>query len=155
MNTPKTPNHRTRWWVIAGALASLTVVSGCSTQQVMVHGAQISQDQVDLVPVGSSREQVLLTLGTPSTTGTFDHESFYYISQRKAKNFAFQKGKIVDQRVFAVYFDENKTVSRLADYGLKDGKVFDFITRTTPTGGRDLTFLGQLLSAGATRPSLF
>ena len=38
--------------------------------------------------------------------------------------------------------------SSIANYGLKDGKVFDFISRTTPTGGKDQTFLGQML-AGA------
>ncbi|RYE66989.1 MAG: outer membrane protein assembly factor BamE, partial [Rhizobiaceae bacterium] len=32
---------------------------------------------------------------------------------------------------------------------LQDGKVFDTISRTTPTGGRDLTFLQQLLSGGS------
>lgn len=135
----------------AGVLLSL---SGCNTQQVLVHGSVISQDQVDLVPVGSSREQVLLSLGTPSTTGTFDSEVFYYISQNKTKKYAYQKGKITDQRIFAVYFDEEYQVARLADYGLQDGKVFDFISRTTPTGGKDRTFLGQLLQAGA-KPTIF
>ena len=38
---------------------------------------------IDQVPVGSSREQVLLALGTPSTTATFDNEVFYYISQTR------------------------------------------------------------------------
>ncbi len=136
-------------------LAVLLGLTGCnSTEQVLIHGAVISQDQVDLVPVGSSRDQVLLSLGTPSTTGTFDNEVFYYISQAKVKTYAFQKGRVSDQRVFAVYFDEEQQVAKLANYGLQDGKVFDFITRTTPTGGKDSTFLGQLLSAGA-KPTLF
>jgi outer membrane protein assembly factor BamE (lipoprotein component of BamABCDE complex) len=29
---------------------------------------------------------------------------------------------------------------------MKDGKVFDMLTRTTPTGGKESSFLGQLLS---------
>ena len=52
--------------------------------------------------------------------------------------------KVVDQRVIAVYFDRNSKVQRLAEYGLKDGKVFDFISRTTPTGGADLSLLNGL-----------
>jgi outer membrane protein assembly factor BamE (lipoprotein component of BamABCDE complex) len=28
---------------------------------------------------------------------------------------------------------------------LKDGKVFDFISRTTPTGGKDQNFLTQII----------
>ena len=45
--------------------------------------------------------------------------------------------KVIDQRVIAVYFDKNRRVERLANYGMKDGRVFDFISRTTPTGGKD------------------
>jgi len=129
-------------------------LSACTTQRVFKHGAIVDEDQIDLVPVGSSREQVLLSLGSPSTTGTLDTEVFYYISQSKTRNFVFQKGKVTDQRIFAVYFDEESQVSRLANYGLQDGKVFDFISRTTPTGGKDNTFLGQLLQVGA-KPTLF
>jgi len=139
----------------AVGLVALLTMSGCTTQQVLIHGAVINEDQIDLVPVGSSREQVLLSLGTPSTTGNFDNEVFYYISQNKTKRFAFQKGTITDQRIFAVYFDEVQQVSQLANYGLQDEKVFDFISRTTPTGGKDRTFLGQLLQAGSAKPKLF
>jgi outer membrane protein assembly factor BamE (lipoprotein component of BamABCDE complex) len=131
---------------IAATVAAASFLTACNTQQIMTHGAVITRDQIDLVPVGSSKDQVLLALGTPSTTGAFDGEVYYYISQKKQKNFAFQKGKIVEQRVIAVYFDETQIVTRVADYGLQDGKVFDFISRTTPTTGRDLTFLGQILS---------
>ncbi len=129
-------------------------LAACTNQQVFNHGAIVNADQIDLVPVGSSRDQVLLSLGTPSTTGTHDTEVFYYISQRKTKNYSFQKGKVTEQRIFAVYFDEESQVARLANYGLQDGKVFDFITRTTPTGGKDYTFLGQLLTVGA-KPNPF
>lgn len=141
--------------IIAGLLVAGLGLSGCNSKQVFTNGSLIQPDQVALVPVGSSKEQVLLALGTPSTTGTFDSEVFYYISQQREKTFEFQKAKIINQRVFTVYFDEEELVQRIADYGLQDGKVFDFITRTTPTGGKDLTFLGRLLTGGsAATPTL-
>ncbi len=141
---------------MASLLAVSAALSACNSQQVVLHGAIVKQDQIDLVPIGSSRDQVLLTLGTPSTTGTFDNEVFYYISQRKTKNYSFQKGTITDQKVIAVYFDEESQVKKLANYGLQDGKVFDFISRTTPTSGRDRTFLAQLFSgSGAPKPTVF
>ncbi|MCF6322203.1 MAG: outer membrane protein assembly factor BamE [Rhizobiaceae bacterium] len=150
----KTSFFRVRPLLGAVGLVALLTLSGCTTQQVLIHGAVINQDQIDLVPVGSSRDQVLLSLGTPSTVGNFENEVFYYISQNRIKKFAFQKGTITDQRVFAVYFDDERQVSQLANYGLQDGKVFDFISRTTATGGKDRTFLGQLLQGGA-KPKLF
>ncbi len=130
-------------------LAVVLGAAGCNATQVLTHGSVISQDQIDLIPIGSSRDQVLLAMGSPSTTGSFDNEVFYYMAQKKQKTFAYQKAKVVDQRVVAVYFDAENVVARVADYGLKDGKVFDFVSRTTPTGGRDLTFLGQIFAGPA------
>ena len=141
---------------IAAALAISCVLalSGCNTQKVLSHGAMLTDTDIQLIPVGSSKEQVLLALGTPSTTGTFDNEVYYYISQKQVKNFEFQKPSLVDQRVVAVYFGGDDTVERVADYRLEDGRVFDFISRTTPTGGKDLTFLQRIFaSSGTTKPT--
>jgi len=109
---------------------------------------------LEQIPVGSSQEQVLLVLGTPSTVATVDGEVFYYISQ-KTKKVMFMRPEIVDQRVQAIYFDpKDKRVTRIADYGLKDGKVFDFVSRTTPTGGAELSILGQFFQNHTFAPTL-
>ena len=50
----------------------------------------------------------------------------------------------MDQRVVAVYFDKSRRVTRLANYGLKDGKIFDFVSRTTPTGGAEVNYVTTL-----------
>src|SRR3569623_460505 len=52
--------------------------------------------------------------------------------------------QVIDQRVIAVYFDKNRMVRRVANYGLKDGKIFDFISRTTPTGGQEISYLAPI-----------
>ena len=127
-------------------------VAGCNSMNIsetMYNGYVIDEESLALIPEGSSREQVLLTMGTPSTTATFDSEVFYYISQKRTKIAAFAKPRLVEQHVLAIYFDDEGVVSRRANYTLQDGKVFDTISRTTPTGGKDLTFLQQLLSGGA------
>jgi outer membrane protein assembly factor BamE (lipoprotein component of BamABCDE complex) len=145
-----------RTLTVAGVtLMSLTACNTSATMgslspgETLTQGYVIDQQQIDLVPVGSSREQVLLALGSPSTTATFDSEVFYYISQTRYRPAAFAKPKLVDQRILAVYFGEDGRVTNIANYGLKDGRVFDFISRTTPTGGKDQNFIGQVL-AGAT-----
>jgi outer membrane protein assembly factor BamE (lipoprotein component of BamABCDE complex) len=123
-------------------------LAGCQTSEVMNNGYIFDQQSLSLVPVGSSREQVLLSLGTPSTTATFDGEVFYYISQKRTRAVAFMKPKLVDQNILAIYFDKDGVVKQEANYTPKDGKVFDMISRTTPTGGRDMTFLQQILQGG-------
>ncbi len=137
---------------VAGAVALGAVVAGCNAgealnpSQTINKGYVIDQESLDLVPVGSSREQVLLTLGTPSTTATFDNEVFYYISQTRVRNAAFMRAKVVDQRVLAVYFGDDGRVSNIANYGLQDGKLFDFISRTTPVASKDTNFLISMIS---------
>lgn len=133
---------------IGASLLALSVatVSGCTTGEVFNQGYVVDQQALELTPVGSSREQVLLSLGTPSTTATFDNEVFYYISQQRVRGAQFLKPKLVAQNVLAVYFDEEGTVANIANYTLKDGKPFDMISRTTPTGGKDQTFLLQMLT---------
>ncbi|MGE0844842.1 MAG: outer membrane protein assembly factor BamE [Flavobacteriaceae bacterium] len=109
------------------------------------HGYVFSQDTVEQVPVGASREQVEFVLGTPSTTATFGNQIYYYISQTTERRPA-QKPIIVDQRVMAVYFDADERVERIADYGIQDGAIFDFVSRTTPTTGDENTLLKQIFA---------
>ena len=130
---------------LAAALVLSLGLAGCFTAY-QIHGYAVTEEAIQQIPVGSSREQVLLALGTPSTTGALTGEVFYYISQKVATT-AFLAPKIVEQRVFAVYFDEEQQVARIANYGLQDGRVFDFISRKTATGGQDFKVITQILSA--------
>jgi outer membrane protein assembly factor BamE (lipoprotein component of BamABCDE complex) len=112
-------------------------------------GYVVPEGALEQIHMGASQEQVLIVLGTPSTVATISGEVFYYISERSERAAQFLPQHVVDQRVVAVYFDKNRRVQRLADYSLQDGKVFDFISRTTPTSGRELNFLQSTLMAFA------
>jgi outer membrane protein assembly factor BamE (lipoprotein component of BamABCDE complex) len=128
---------------IAAVMAISLLAAGCfaSTYQ---RGYVFDQASLDQVPVGASQEQVLLVLGTPSTIATVSGEAFYYISQRTEQKAAFLNPQVVDQRVLAVYFDKDRRVARIANYGVQDGKIFDFVSRTTATGGEELSLLRQI-----------
>nr|WP_244639242.1 outer membrane protein assembly factor BamE [Aureimonas endophytica] len=134
---------------MSAGLLALSIAGGCTTREVLNQGYIVDDQTIQLVPVGSSREQVLTALGTPSTKATFDNEVFYYISQKRVRPVAFLNPHIVDQRVLAIYFGSDDTVKQIANYGMQNGKLFDFISRTTPTGGKDMSLLGQMLSPGA------
>lgn len=96
------------------------------------------------VKVGMDVQQVLSILGTPSTTSTVGNRTFYYISQTVRRRFQFQDLTVVDQKVLVVYFNKGFKVERIAHYGLQDGVIFDFISRTTATGGEEQSFLRNL-----------
>lgn len=148
-----------RWTCGAGLLIALATLSGCGGDVNIIGGSGtsisgitrtyqrgyvLSEGALDQVPLGSSQEQVLLVLGTPSTVATVNGEVFYYISQTATK-VAFLKPEITDQKVLAIYFDKDRRVTRIAKYGLKDGKVFDFVSQTTPTSGEELSLLQQVM----------
>jgi outer membrane protein assembly factor BamE (lipoprotein component of BamABCDE complex) len=127
----------------AAALALGLLLGGCFSETYQ-KGYIVPDGALEQIPVGSTQEQVLIVLGTPSTVATVSGEAFYYISQRAERLIGFMPQQVTDQRVVAVYFDKNRRVERLANYGLKDGRVFDFVSRTTPTGGKDVAYLNAI-----------
>ena len=107
----------------------------------VVHGYQLDPKSAEQVKAGASAEQILVLLGTPTTTSTVGGDAWYYISQVTNRSVQFMSPKVTDQRVFAVYFTKDKKVERVANYGMEDGKLIDFVSRTTPTAGAESTFL--------------
>jgi outer membrane protein assembly factor BamE (lipoprotein component of BamABCDE complex) len=137
--------------LLATAVLSAFLLASCG-MPAMQHGYVLSENALEQVPVGSSREQVSLVLGTPSTTSALAGDTWYYITQSINEN-PIMGREVTDQRVLAVYFDENGAVRQISNYGLQDGKVFDFIERKTRTGGADISLIGQMLGAvGRTNP---
>ena len=125
--------------VIAGLSVTL---GGCAEQ--FQKGYILPAGALEQIPIGASQDQVLIVMGTPSTVATLSGEVFYYISQRAERIVAFMPQKVTDQRVIAIYFDKSRRVERLANYGMQDGKIFDFISRTTPTSGQEMSYLTPL-----------
>jgi len=127
---------------LAGVLA--LAMGGCGAlTQTYQRGYILPDGALEQIPLGASQEQVLVVLGTPSTVATVSGEVFYYISQ-KTEQTSFMPQEETNRRIVAVYFDRNRRVARLADYGMKDGKVFDYISRTTPSGGEELSYLSYM-----------
>jgi outer membrane protein assembly factor BamE (lipoprotein component of BamABCDE complex) len=127
--------------LLGAGLLGAVVAGGCT--QVIHHGYMAPEGALEQLPLGSTQEQVLIVLGTPSTVATISGEVFYYISQRSEQT-SFLPARETDRRVIAVYFDKSRRVQRLADYGLKEGKIFDYISRTTPSGGHDANNLNLM-----------
>lgn len=130
-----------RSMALAAAAAGLLAVSGCAEEQTK--GYVMPPNAAQQVPVGSSQEQVLVVLGTPSTTATLKGEVYYYISQKTRRPIGFMNPSLQDQTVLAVYFTQDRKVERVANYGIKDGRVIDFVGNTTPTAGQERNFLEQ------------
>jgi outer membrane protein assembly factor BamE (lipoprotein component of BamABCDE complex) len=140
----KFTRSRSRRAATAAAVVLALALAGC-TGETFQRGYVLPEGALEQIPLGASQEQVLLVLGTPSTVATVSGEAFYYISQKADRPIAFMQTKVTDQRVIAVYFDRSRKVRRVAEYGLKDGHMFDFISQTTPTGGNDLSVVTTII----------
>jgi outer membrane protein assembly factor BamE (lipoprotein component of BamABCDE complex) len=135
-----------RWRGLRPVMAAVLVcaaLAGCTGEQFQ-KGYILPPGALEQIPIGASQDQVLLVMGTPTTVATLNGEVFYYISQRAERKLAFMHQQITDQRVIAIYFDKDRRVVRLANYGLKDGKIFDFVSRKTESGGQEISYLAPL-----------
>jgi len=105
---------RARTVLAAGAAAALC--AGCQTietympvvQQFGVYkidvnqGNYLSQDMVDRLQVGMTRQQVRATLGTPLVTSAFRDNRWDYVYEFT------RQGRVREHRQFTVYFAEEK-----------------------------------------------
>ena len=125
-------------------LCALALPLGGCFGETFQRGYVLPEGALEQIRLGASQEQVLIVLGTPSTVATVSGEAFYYISQKAERMVSFLTTSVTDQRVIAIYFDKDRRVERVASYGIKDGKVFDFISRTTPTTGAENNIITYL-----------
>lgn len=128
------------------ALSGALLVAACG-QEPQTRGYVVDDKALEQIRPGVSAESVILILGTPSMVSTVGGKGYYYVSQKVAQRYQFMEAKVTDQRVIAVHIDAKNKVERVANYGIEDGKIFDFISRTTPSGGEEMTLVRQILRA--------
>ena len=136
----------TRFVALAAAESGPLFLASC-TEPPVTRGYVLDDRSLDQIKVGASAQQVILVLGTPSVVSTVGGKGYYYVSQKLSQPYQFMGQKITDQRVLAISLDAKDKVAKIANYGMEDGKLFDFISRTTPSGGDELSFVRQLLKA--------
>jgi outer membrane protein assembly factor BamE (lipoprotein component of BamABCDE complex) len=126
--------------------ASLCVglgVSACAPT-IATNGFQAVDVKPRDVKVGDTKSSVLLRLGSPSTQGAFDSGAWYYITQ-KTEKYAYFQPRVQQREVVEIAFDKQDKVASVKDLSLKDGYQIAYDRNVTPTRGRQLNWLEQLL----------
>jgi outer membrane protein assembly factor BamE (lipoprotein component of BamABCDE complex) len=137
-----TPSRSVR--LLLAATAFSVAASSCAPI-VRSHGylpdqRLINNLEVDLL----TKREVERMLGSPSTVGEYEGETWYYVSSTIEK-YAWRRPTVTRRRVVAVKFnDETDIIAQVANYGIADGRVINFSNRETPTKGRELSFIEQL-----------
>ncbi len=135
--------------------AALLAASGCSSLPSLpgsdifaaprqLRGQQVEAETLAQVTPGvSTRDDVSALLGSPTATGTFTDDEWYYIGgvtrQRPGRTLAIE-----EQQVVVVRFDPRGTVQDIRRIGQEDGRDIRFVQRETPSPGNERTFLQQL-----------
>ncbi len=135
-----------RPFLAAVAVAGLAAVLAACAPLRTTTGYQAIDHQPKEMKVGvDTKSTVLDQLGSPSAQSTFDPNVWYYISQNSAQ-IGFHKPHITKRAVVAITFNkEDEKVVKVDTFSLKDGKVVAYNNRETPTRGRELSVLEQLL----------
>ena len=131
----------------AAIAVSLLASSACAPI-TSYSGFQAIESNPKDVKVGTdTKSTVRGKLGSPSATSTFDPNVWFYMNQIKQR-VAFRKPQVIARNVTAITFNkESEQVESVHNYTLKDGKVIAYNTRETPTRGREMTILEQMLGA--------
>ncbi len=127
--------------------ASLAATAACSP--VTYHqGFQVVDVRPADLKVGEdTRSTVLSKLGSPTATSTFDKDVWFYMSQFRTQT-SFYNPKTTRRDVTAVVFDhDTEQVKSVDNFTLQDGRVIAYNTHETPTRGREMTVLEQLIGS--------
>jgi outer membrane protein assembly factor BamE (lipoprotein component of BamABCDE complex) len=143
---------------LALAPIAIALVSAAACSPTISHqGFQVVDVRPADVKIGTdTRSTVLEKLGSPTATSTFDKDLWFYMSQFRTQT-SFYNPKVIKRDVVAISFDhDTEQVKEVDSFTLQDGRVIAFDPRETPTRGREMTILEQLIGsigAGSVLPS--
>lgn len=133
--------------ILAGGLAA-----ACNPT-LRTHGYRYTEGEVPEIEPGEHNEaSVMEMLGSPSTRSAFEDNTWYYITDTR-EYLSYLRPKTRARRIIEVTFDDEGTVANVAEYDMDDGRQVAFVGRETPTRGRELTVLEQLLGSVGRLPS--
>lgn len=135
-----------RIFPVLAALAAATAVTACAPT-VGRNGFQpIDVMPTDIVAGTDDKSTVLAKLGSPSTTSVFEGENVWYYITQTTEQYTFNRAQVSQRSVTAITFNEaDDKVLEVRELGLEAGEQIAMNDRQTPTRGRQLTILEQLL----------
>jgi outer membrane protein assembly factor BamE (lipoprotein component of BamABCDE complex) len=125
--------------------AALVGLSACAPV-VARQGFQVQDLAPKDVKVGEDTKSTVLTkLGSPSAMSTFEPNVWYYVSQTN-ETYTYHRPQVSMREVTVLTFDKStEQLTKVDTLALKDGRRLAYNKRETPTRGRELTVLEQLL----------
>ena len=131
--------------LLIAALSAAALTSACAPT-VGQNGFQaIDTKPTDIVAGTDTKQTVLARLGSPSTTSTFERDNVWYYISQVTEKYTYNRPQVTQRTVTEITFDDAGQVAEVRTLGLDDGERVAMNDRETPTRGRQLTILEQLL----------
>ena len=131
--------------LLIAAISAVALTSACAPV-VGQNGFQaIDAKPADIVAGTDTKQTVLTRLGTPSTTSTFERDNVWYYISQVTEKYTYNRPHVTQRTVTEITFNDSGLVSEVRTLGLEDGQTLAMNDRETPTRGRQLTILEQLL----------
>ena len=126
---------------------SLAGLSAACAPTIGSNGFQaIDAKPQDVVAGTDTKETVLAKLGSPSTTSTFEPDAVWYYIGQVTEKYTYNLPKVSTRTVTEITFvPQGDQVASVRTLGLTDGEQIAMNRNETPTRGRELTVLEQLL----------
>ena len=134
-------------------LACLILAACVSTRAQHGYVPERGERALEAEPGIDTKESVLARYGEPSVRPAMFDDVWYYVSSASNSR-AFYRTQTTRREVTAFAFGEDDRVFEVATFGLEDGRPIDIVSRTTPTRGKELSFLEQLIGGAGQIPGL-
>lgn len=122
----------------------LTLAISACTPTVTTHGNMLSPSKIEQVRVGSNRADVESYWGPPTTVAAFDNNTWYYIGETDSQEGVFAP-EVKKRQMIRVTFDATDHVTDVHMLDNKEAKNVNFVSRTTPTAGKQYTAAQQFI----------
>lgn len=108
-------------------------------------GQIIDPEKLANVQAGlSTREDVVMLLGSPTQVSTFNENKWYYIGRSTAQT-SFFDPEVIEQKAVVISFDDMGTVEDVTEQDPKIAQNIEPVSRKTKTHGRRTTVIEQLV----------
>ena len=126
------------------AAVMVGTLAGCE-ETIHLRGNVPDPAIVSTIKPGAHRKaDITRMLGSPSTIATFEKEIWYYIGG-KVKTVSFFEPELLERKVLTVHFDKKGIVTGLNEKDASKHQKVLLVGRETPTRGKELTVLQQLI----------
>lgn len=129
--------------VALSAVLAALAVAGCTATENR-RGYLETPGMLEAIRVGvDTKSSLQAALGSPSTAGTFNDNTWYYIATTQ-EDLLFFEPEETQRKIVAVNFGPGEVVQSVQTYGAENAVEVSFSRSETPARGRELSFLQQI-----------